>query len=666
MSSASSISASETSFAPASTMRIASSVPATTRSRSVLSTRSASLGLTTKLPSTLPMRTAPTGAASGTGEIISAADAPFIARTSYGCSWSTLSGMFTSCVSKCQPFGKSGRIGRSIMRAVSVPFSPARPSRLKNEPGILPAAYMRSSTSTVSGRKSTSRRLPTVAVLRTIVSPWRTTTAPEACLAILPVSNVISVPEISTDTVVTASLLICAAFPCPPVGRRANSSCISYSERDHGIEQVPVVLRDPHRRRSRRPAAQRIVDVALDALGDRLAAAVVLESLEVDAELLAAGPEVRVLEPALVRVQRVGELPEGPLVGGRLRRMREGDGAPVLGLEREVAVGDADGRLCEALVGDRALRTREVAVEEHERCVLRAADVVVRARAGDLGAAQVGHLREAYVRSVDADGLDPCPPSRAAPGGAAVSGLPVLRRRAEPRGDHAAAALLPASDARAGRDGRRDVPAVRAAGARRAGAVGHADPGVGPAVAVRRRAGARAVPAVAPHARARRCGRRLGHAHARHRALRGRVRGARRGGAARGGAARPPGDLRVPGRAGAGVGGGAGLRRSAQALVVARCAHGPNATASGRDARAYEAGAASASKIRFAPGRSPSDAARCDHRTTPSGPTMTKARAEQPRAANHAPNARDASPFGSKSDSCSIAIPSFSRNAVCE
>jgi len=35
------------------------------------------------------------------------------------------------------------------MRAVRVPFSPARPSRLKNEPGILPAAYMRSSTSTV-------------------------------------------------------------------------------------------------------------------------------------------------------------------------------------------------------------------------------------------------------------------------------------------------------------------------------------------------------------------------------------------------------------------------------------------------------------------------------------------------------------------------------------
>ena len=75
------------------------------------------------------------------------------------------------------------------MRAVSVAFSPERPSRRKKEPGILPAAYIRSSTSTVSGRKSTSRRLPIVAVQRTIVSPARTTTEPLACLASLPVSK---------------------------------------------------------------------------------------------------------------------------------------------------------------------------------------------------------------------------------------------------------------------------------------------------------------------------------------------------------------------------------------------------------------------------------------------------------------------------------------------
>src|SRR5580704_12128855 len=104
------------------------------------------------------------------------------------------------------------------MRAVSVAFSPARPSRLKKEPGILPAAYIRSSTSTVSGRKSTSRRLPAVAVQRTTVSPERTTTAPEACLASLPVSNEISLPSISTDTRVTASLIFNSLPPRPSVG----------------------------------------------------------------------------------------------------------------------------------------------------------------------------------------------------------------------------------------------------------------------------------------------------------------------------------------------------------------------------------------------------------------------------------------------------------------
>src|SRR5205807_5524160 len=85
-----------------------------------------------------------------------------------------------------------------------------------------PAAYMRSSTSTVNGRKSTSRRLPAVAVQRTMVSPERTTTAPEACLASLPVSNEISVPLISTDTRVTASDIFNSLL-APPFGRQSAS-----------------------------------------------------------------------------------------------------------------------------------------------------------------------------------------------------------------------------------------------------------------------------------------------------------------------------------------------------------------------------------------------------------------------------------------------------------
>src|SRR5829696_8442103 len=101
------------------------------------------------------------------------------------------------------------------MRAISVAFSPARPSRLKNEPGILPAAYIRSSMSTVSGMKSMSRRFPAVAVPRTRVSPAATRTAPEACLARRPVSKWISVPPISTETRCTSDM---CSFLDPPLG----------------------------------------------------------------------------------------------------------------------------------------------------------------------------------------------------------------------------------------------------------------------------------------------------------------------------------------------------------------------------------------------------------------------------------------------------------------
>ena len=82
MSSASRITASVTSLAPASTMRMASSLPATIRS-SGLSSRDSSSGLTTKPPSSSwEMRTAPTGIGNGMSEIISAALVPFIARMS--------------------------------------------------------------------------------------------------------------------------------------------------------------------------------------------------------------------------------------------------------------------------------------------------------------------------------------------------------------------------------------------------------------------------------------------------------------------------------------------------------------------------------------------------------------------------------------------------------
>ena len=58
-------------------------MPATIRSSSD-SGISASSGLTTNLPSILPMRTAPTWVGKGMSDTASAAEAPFIARMSYG------------------------------------------------------------------------------------------------------------------------------------------------------------------------------------------------------------------------------------------------------------------------------------------------------------------------------------------------------------------------------------------------------------------------------------------------------------------------------------------------------------------------------------------------------------------------------------------------------
>src|SRR6266576_2453575 len=103
------------------------------------------------------------------------------------------------------------------MRAVRIARSVGRPSRLKKPPGILPAAYMRSSTSTVSGKKSAPSRgsIRPCAVANTIVSPERTTTEPSACFASLPVSNVISRPP--TVTLTSARRSVATAIDCPPL-----------------------------------------------------------------------------------------------------------------------------------------------------------------------------------------------------------------------------------------------------------------------------------------------------------------------------------------------------------------------------------------------------------------------------------------------------------------
>ena len=104
----------------------------------------------------------------------------------------------------------------------------------------------------------------------------------------------------------------------------------------------------------RRTRAQRVADVARDPLGRRRRRGGRRRSASTSRpERLAARPQVRVLEAALVGVQRVGERPERALGGGRLGGVGERDGARVLGLQREVAERDARAGLAQARRGRR-------------------------------------------------------------------------------------------------------------------------------------------------------------------------------------------------------------------------------------------------------------------------------------------------------------------------
>ena len=85
-------------------------------------------------------RTPATGPAHGTSEMCRAALAPVRASTSDGWILSAESTVAITCVSQRNPSGNSGRHGRSMSRETSTSSSRGRPSRLKNPPGILPAA----------------------------------------------------------------------------------------------------------------------------------------------------------------------------------------------------------------------------------------------------------------------------------------------------------------------------------------------------------------------------------------------------------------------------------------------------------------------------------------------------------------------------------------------
>jgi hypothetical protein len=60
------------------------------------------------------------------------------------------------------------------------------------------------------------------------------------------------------------------------------------------------------------------LEVASDPSCDRVGAAIGLEALQIETELLGSLPEVRIVDVAAVAVERVNHLEEAPLRAGRL------------------------------------------------------------------------------------------------------------------------------------------------------------------------------------------------------------------------------------------------------------------------------------------------------------------------------------------------------------
>ena len=152
------------------------------------------VGKATHWPLISATRTPPMGPENGRPASWVDMDAALIATTSYRCCGSSARMVSTIWISLRRPLTKDGRSGRSMSRQVRIASSDGRPSRRKNEPGIRPTAYIRSSTSTVSGKKSRFSLgcLDAVVAESTTVSPSSVTSAePAAWRARRPVSNLI-------------------------------------------------------------------------------------------------------------------------------------------------------------------------------------------------------------------------------------------------------------------------------------------------------------------------------------------------------------------------------------------------------------------------------------------------------------------------------------------
>ena len=170
----------------ASTIMMATSPSSSTRPATTMSKVACAscswVGKATHWPLISATRTPPMGPENGRPASWVDMDAALIATTSYRCCGSSASMVATIWISLRRPLTKDGRSGRSMSRQVRIASSDGRPSRRKNEPGIRPTAYIRSSTSTVSGKKSRFSLgcLDAVVAESTTVSPSRVTRAEPA------------------------------------------------------------------------------------------------------------------------------------------------------------------------------------------------------------------------------------------------------------------------------------------------------------------------------------------------------------------------------------------------------------------------------------------------------------------------------------------------------
>lgn len=133
------------------------------------------------------------------------------------------------------------------------------------------------------------------------------------------------------------------------------------------------------------------LEVAADAGGNRIGAAIGLEAVDIEAELLDPPPEMGIVDVGAVGVERVDHREEGALQAGRLDRRVQGRGARMLAGNREVAEDDRCLASADLRPSRGAVRATEIGVDDQLRPL--AAPVILRPWRRHGGAGQLSGQR---------------------------------------------------------------------------------------------------------------------------------------------------------------------------------------------------------------------------------------------------------------------------------